>query len=85
MDSKAPILDRVVSDKDRKEWNPIGAEGFVDWLVGYHHLPEGSREAVVSNLKREHKQVAESAVIEHVKTHPGLVTCNFYSIFGRKH
>lgn len=51
-----PDFERIIPKGDDPVQNMVpafSAHGMTDWLVNHHHLPEGSRKTVESNLQEQ--------------------------------
>ena len=46
-DPRCDVVDRMIRDSSPEE--------FVDWMIKYHNLPQGSAETIICNLREQFK------------------------------
>lgn len=66
--------------KTLREWEPLPAAEFVDWLIKYHGADESSRKTIESNLETQYRRCDLEGQLRQATEHPQVVV-NF-SLFG---
>lgn len=68
--------------KTLKEWGPLSATEFADWLIKSHGASESSRSCIVRNLQEQFDRCSLEGQLQQAAEHP-QVTVHF-SLFGGK-
>jgi hypothetical protein len=66
--------------KTLKEWEPLSAAEFADWLIEYHGADESSRGTIISNLETQYNRCDLEGQLRQATERPQVIV--HFSLFG---